>query len=188
MRERAIPTQNTSEHARPSILIVDDEREVVALLGDLLGEQLYQVRSAADGITGFQSAVATPPDLILLDMHMPGMDGFAACRLLKSHAMTKLIPVIFLGAREGSDDRLTGMAMGGVDFVPKPWETTHLFERVRIHLELANLRRDAAVAAQPVLPMHEAQAALATAAMREIDDKPPAQLTPAGSTRALGTY
>jgi len=188
LKERAIPTQSKSEHARPAILIVDDEREVQSLLGGLLRGQQYQVRYASDGITGYQSALSIPPDLILLDLHMPGMDGFAACRLLKGNALTAGIPVIFLGAREHSDDRVTGLAMGGVDFLAKPCVPAEVFERVRIHLELASLRRDAAAQAAPAAPLREAEEVLATAAMRELEVQPSEPLTPAGSTRALGAY
>jgi len=162
------------------------------LLTDLLRRQLYHVRCASDGMAGYQAALASPPDLILLDVRMPGMDGFAACRLLKANPLTRHIPVIFLSALDEPDERVAGLAMGGVDFVAKPYHPAEVFARVRIHLELAGLRRAAATPTaltpppEPVL--HDPDEVVANAAMRLIDDNLAAPLTLASIARALGTY
>nr|WP_202413714.1 response regulator [Duganella sp. CY15W] len=181
----------TTEQARPGILIVDDEREELRFLTDLLRRQLYHVRSASDGMAGYQAALASPPDLILLDVRMPGLDGFAACRLLKANPVTHSIPIIFLSALDEPDERVAGLAMGGVDFVAKPYHPAEVFARVRIHLELSGLRRAAqptalTPAAMPAL--HDPDEVVATAAMRLIEDNLAAPLTLAGIARALGTY
>jgi DNA-binding response OmpR family regulator len=184
----------TTEPARPGILIVDDEREELRFLTDLLRRQLYHVRSASDGMAGYQAALASPPDLILLDVRMPGLDGFAACRLLKANPATRAIPVIFISALDEPDERVAGLAMGGVDFVAKPYHPAEVFARVRIHLELAGLHRaalaSAAVpAAAPAPPSHhDPDEVVAAAAMRLIDGNLAATLTLAGIARALGTY
>jgi DNA-binding response OmpR family regulator len=182
----------TSEQARPGILIVDDEREELRFLTDLLRRQLYHVRSASDGMAGYQAALAAPPDLILLDVRMPGMDGFAACRLLKANPVTRAIPVIFLSALDEPDERVAGLAMGGVDFVAKPYHPAEVFARVRIHLELAGLRRPGppSTALSPPAPPapHDPDEVVALAAMRLIEDNLGAALTLAGIARALGTH
>lgn len=179
----------TTTEARPGILIVDDEREELRFLTDLLRRQLYHVRTASDGMAGYQAALASPPDLILLDVRMPGMDGFAACRLLKANPVTRPIPVIFLSALDEPDERVAGLAMGGVDFVAKPYHPAEVFARVRIHLELAGLRK----AGPPPPPAaadapHDPDEVVAMAAMRLINDNLGTALTLAGIARALGTH
>nr|WP_267877416.1 response regulator [Duganella flavida] len=170
-------------------MIVDDEREELRFLTDLLRRQLYHVRSAGDGMAGYQAALASPPDLILLDVCMPGLDGFAACRLLKANPATRSIPVIFLSALDEPDERVAGLAMGGVDFVAKPYHPAEVFARVRIHLELAGLRKAAATPVPAPLPAaHDPDEVVAAAAMRLIDDNLGAALTLAGIARSLGTH
>jgi DNA-binding response OmpR family regulator len=191
-RERVILAYSTTEQVRPTILIVDDERDELRFLTDLLRRQQYHVYTACDGNAGYQSALATRPDLILLDVRMPKLDGFAACRLLKANPLTQAIPVIFLSALDEPDERVAGLAIGGVDFVAKPYHPAEVFARVRIHLELANLRRPApapaaALDAEPP-PSHNPDEVMATAAMRLIDDNLSVSLTLAGIARALGTY
>ena len=166
------------------------------------------MRSAADGAAGYQSALAQPPDLILLDVRMPVVDGFAACRLLKADPVTRDIPVLFLSALDDPDERVAGLAIGGVDFITKPYHPAEVFARVRIHLELAGMRAAAAVAvvaattvqpapapASNVSQLHpephfhpHPDAVMTDAAMRLIDDNLAAPLTLAGIARALGTY
>ena len=183
-----------NEKPRLSILIVDDEREELRVLTDLLRRQLYHVRTAQEGEAGYQSALDDPPDLILLDVNMPGgMDGFAACRLLKADPVTSRIPVLFLSALEDPDERVKGLAIGGVDFIAKPYHPAEVFARVRIHLELADLQAAARAAPPadptPALPAHpQPEEVMAIAAMRLIEDNLAAPLTLAGIARALGTY
>ena len=191
-----------TEKSRPSILIVDDEREELRVLTDLLRRQMYHVRSAVDGAAGYQSALAMPPDLILLDVRMPGVDGFAACRLLKADPVTRAIPVLFLSSLDDPDEKVAGLAMGGVDFIAKPYHPAEVFARVRIHLELAGLRAAAlapsfptaapAAMAPPAPPIQFAHPnpdeVMTNAAMRLIEDNLAAPLTLGGIARALGTY
>lgn len=121
---------------RPRLLLIDDDpgalRELVAILqGD------FEVQHALDGRSGLHRAQALRPDLILLDVVMPGADGHAVCRLLKADASTRDIPVIFLTGMHAVDDRLQGLALGAVDYVGKPFAAAEVRARVCVHLRLS---------------------------------------------------
>jgi len=188
----AIASFATHGQPRPRILIVDDSRDDQRILTELLRRQQYHVAVAFDGRQGYQQALATVPDLILLDVRMPMMDGFAACRLLKANRATEQIPVIFLTALGEPDERVAGLVLGGVDYVSKPYNPAEVFARVRIHLGLARQGRDAegAAAGDPAPPPvhHNPDEVMVTAAMRLIGDNLDAQLTLADIARRVGTY
>jgi DNA-binding response OmpR family regulator len=132
--------------AQPRLLLIDDRPEELAELTRLLRED-FALSWATDGHTGWQRAVAQRPDLILLDMQMPGADGLAVCRLLKSDPGTRDIPVIYVSSRGGSAaERLEGLRAGAVDFVAKPFDALELRERVRIHLPRPAVRPSPAAA------------------------------------------
>jgi DNA-binding response OmpR family regulator len=171
------------------ILVIDDAPEDIRSLLQVLRAQPWRVTLATTAQQGYQRAQLLAPDLILLDVRMPGMDGFAACRLLKANPVTRAIPVIFLSALDEPDERVAGLAMGGVDFVAKPYHPAEVFARVRIHLELAGLRRAGPPpsALTPPVP-HDPDEVVALAAMRLIEDNLGAALTLAGIARALGTH
>jgi two-component system, cell cycle sensor histidine kinase and response regulator CckA len=122
------------------IVVVDDEAESLALLTSVLVAEGYSVRPITSGEQAVASILASPPELILLDIRMPSMDGFDVCRELKARKLTRNIPVIFLSAASEVQDRVEGLRMGGVDFISKPFHRDELLARVRIHLELARLR------------------------------------------------
>jgi DNA-binding response OmpR family regulator len=182
----------TSEQARPGILIVDDEREELRFLTDLLRRQLYHVRSASDGMAGYQAALAAPPDLILLDVRMPGMDGFAACRLLKANPVTQDIPVIFLSGADADDDRILGLSIGGVDYVSKPFSPGELTARIQVHLNLARRQQQAppivAEDEQHMEAESDPDAVLVNAVKRLISDNLAALPGLAEIARSVGTY
>ena len=124
------------------ILIVDDIRENRELLGDMLGSSDYEVLVAADGPGALEVAGKwPPPDLILLDIRMPGMDGYDVCRRLKTDPATAAIPVIFLSALQEPGDKVTAFQAGGVDYISKPFRVEEVLARVRTHLELQSRRR-----------------------------------------------
>jgi two-component system sensor histidine kinase/response regulator len=128
--------------SRPcTILVVDDTptnlRVVVACL-EGLG---HTVVIAQDGEEGLQRAAFVRPDLILLDVLMPGMDGLETCRRLKSQDSTRAIPVIFMTALNGVDDKIAGFRAGAVDYVTKPLEVNELAARIATHLQLHALQR-----------------------------------------------
>lgn len=127
--------------ARFTVLAVDDMPENLALINDILGEH-YRIIAARDGRRALQLAASDPrPDLILLDLMMPGMDGYAVCRELKADQATADIPVIFVTARSETRDELRGFVVGAVDFISKPVSPPLLRARVQNHLELAVLNR-----------------------------------------------
>ena len=123
-----------------NILIVDDTPENLRLLKELLNASGLKVRPANSGELALKSAFRTPPDLILLDIRMPGLDGYEVCRRLKAEPKTKDIPVIFISAMGELRDRIQGFELGAVDFISKPFEREEVMVRVRTHLELHQMR------------------------------------------------
>jgi PAS domain S-box-containing protein len=127
---------------RGTILVVDDEPESLRVLAGILQQEGYTVRPANSGELALASIAAQPPDLILLDIRMPGLDGFEVCRRLKAEEAARNIPVIFQSAATDLADRLEGLRLGAVDYISKPFQREELLARVRTHLELALLRGD----------------------------------------------
>jgi two-component system cell cycle response regulator len=113
------------------ILVVDDIEANVRLLEAKLSAEYYEVISATDGITAMAMAAAEKPDIILLDVMMPGMDGFQVCRRLKEDAATRHIPVVLSTALDGRADRISGLEAGADEFLTKPIDDVVLFARVR---------------------------------------------------------
>ncbi|MCK9529865.1 MAG: response regulator [Gammaproteobacteria bacterium] len=131
--------QDTNASA-PEILIVDDTPGSLELLNDLLTSAGYVVRAAQDGRMALRSARARPPDLILLDIRMPHMDGYELCRLLKEDATTRVVPIIFLSALRETVDMVKGFSLGAVDYIAKPFQPDEVLARVRTHIELFHLQ------------------------------------------------
>lgn len=119
-----------------AILIVDDAPENLAVLRKLMVEQGYQTFVATSGERALKIARRVHPDLILLDVVMPGMDGLETCRQLKSHAPTQRIPVIFMSARTDTDDVVAGFDIGAVDYIGKPLRMAEVCARVRTQLQI----------------------------------------------------
>ncbi len=122
------------------ILAVDDTPASLRLLTEILSEEGYEVRSAINGEIALRSAFANPPELVLLDIRMPDMDGFEVCRRLKAVPETGDVPVIFVSAISDTDEKVQGFELGAVDFVTKPYQREELLARVRTHLEVTRLR------------------------------------------------
>ena len=127
-----------ADHGR--ILAVDDTPASLKLLTELLQAEGYVVRSAIQGELALQSALIDPPELVLLDIRMPGMDGFEVCRRLKAAPVTAHIPIIFVSALTDTEDKVRGFGLGAVDFVTKPYQREELLARMRTHLEVMRLR------------------------------------------------
>ena len=119
-----------------SVLVVDDTVENLRVLSDLLGEQGYEVRAVTSGRQALQAVEHDPPDLILLDITMPDMDGFEVCRRLRATEWSKDVPVIFLTALTATADKLRAFDAGGVDYVTKPFQFEEVLARVRTHVAL----------------------------------------------------
>ncbi|MCU7934827.1 MAG: response regulator [Candidatus Thiodiazotropha sp. (ex Dulcina madagascariensis)] len=122
------------------ILVVDDNPDNLHLLTDMLAGQGYVVRPAASGRFALRAVVARSPDLILLDFRMPEMDGIQVCERLKADEGLRDIPVIFVSALDDISDKLRGFAVGGVDFVVKPFTAEEVLARVDTHLALRDLQ------------------------------------------------
>ena len=122
------------------ILIVDDEPDTLVLLIGILTGEGYLVRPSDSGSLALASVKNSPPDLILLDMRMPVMDGLEVCRQLKARKESSEIPVVFVSGSTDAQARVEGLELGAVDFVIKPFDRAELLARVRTHLELSRLR------------------------------------------------
>ena len=121
---------------RADILIVDDSTTDLRLLMDMMMARKLRISVAFDGQKGYRQAELLQPALILLDVHMPGIDGFATCRLLKENPLTRFIPVIFLTVATDLAERLQGFAVGGVDYISKPFHEEEVLARIGVHLDL----------------------------------------------------
>lgn len=124
----------------PHVLIVDDNPDQVRFLISALRNAPYRVSIALNGDQGYARATALLPDLILLDVRMPGRDGIVIARLLKTNPSTRHIPIIFLSALTDQRERVAGLRAGGVDYIDKPFSIDEILERIRIHLALARRR------------------------------------------------
>ncbi len=131
----------SSEPESPVILVVDDDPTNVKVAIDALEAHAYEVVIARTGESALSRAKFAHPDLILLDVQMPGLDGFETCRRLKAEPSTTEVPVIFMTVRAETGDKVAGFAAGGVDYVTKPLQLDELVARVQAHLTIRFLQR-----------------------------------------------
>lgn len=124
----------------PLILIVDDVPKNIQVLGSILEKEECEIAIATDGNQALELIDEVLPDLILLDIMMPGMDGYEVCDRIKAAPKTKDIPVIFLTALIETKDIVKGFQTGAIDYVTKPFHSTELLARVRTHLDLKKAR------------------------------------------------
>ncbi|HDQ44057.1 MAG TPA: hybrid sensor histidine kinase/response regulator [bacterium] len=124
-----------------TILTVDDTPANIRLLTHYLEKQGYRVITAEDGFEGFKAAMQHHPDLILLDVMMPGTDGYEVCELLKAEEETKNIPVMFLTAKADVEDKIRGFEMGAVDYITKPFNLAEISTRVENQLTMKHIQR-----------------------------------------------
>lgn len=122
------------------ILIVDDVTDNIRLLSSVLKQHGHRVRMAVSGQMALTSAMTLPPDLILLDINMPGMNGYEVCQRLKAHESTRSVPVIFLSAMDDVLDKVKAFQAGAVDYVTKPFQTEEILARVQTHLTIRALQ------------------------------------------------
>src|SRR5512136_1942388 len=121
------------------ILVVDDTAANRQLLTNLLTEHGYTVYPASDGELAMEFIRTTLPDLILLDIRMPGMDGYEVCRRLKAHERTRSIPIIFISILEDEREKVKGFQAGAVDYITKPFQPEEVLARIGTHLRLREL-------------------------------------------------
>jgi len=131
----------TQEQPAPNILIVDDTPANLLLLVRMLTQRGYKPRTVLSGKLALEAARAEPPDLILLDIAMPEMNGYEVCEQLKADEALKDIPVIFISALHETLDKVKAFRVGGVDYVTKPFQFEEVFARVQTHLQLRRLER-----------------------------------------------
>lgn len=120
----------------PHILLIDDAPEEIRCTLNLLRTQPWRLSVASEAHQGYQRALALRPDLIVLDVHMPQMDGFSLCRLLREAPSTRQTPILFLSSANTPIERLEGLSLGAVDYIPKSYEPEEVLARIRIHLQL----------------------------------------------------
>ncbi|GAB4143006.1 MAG: hypothetical protein Fur0046_19840 [Cyanobacteria bacterium J069] len=123
------------------ILIVDDAPDNLRVLSAILARRGFKVRKALGGSSAIASAQANPPNLILLDVRMPEMDGYAVCQVLKDDPLTSQIPIIFISALNDVSDKLRAFNMGGVDYIIKPFQEAEVLARVETQIRLQKLQQ-----------------------------------------------
>lgn len=167
------PDSNIQYEVQQShLLLIDDNPDQLRLLVEALRGNAYRVSVAFDGFQGYDRALSLVPDLIVLDVRMPRMDGFALCRRLKANAATAHIPILFLSSADAIDERLTGLSGGAVDYILKPFEPEEVLARVQIHLSLAaryTAKADKRLSVELNSPMDD-DAVLVRAAQQELDE------------------
>ena len=134
-----MPNDTGTSQRQATVLVVDDIPANQKLLRETLEPEGYEVLLASDGGTAIEVAEGANPDIILMDVQMPGMDGFETCRRLKQVEATRAIPVIFITAREDTASTVEGFRAGSVDYITKPFKAEEVVARVRTHLEISRL-------------------------------------------------
>jgi len=134
---------------KKTVLTIDDEKDLIELVRYNLEKEGFRVRAALDGETGLAMALQEKPDLVLVDLMLPGMDGLEVCRRLRADSRTAAIPLIMLTAKADESDRVVGLELGADDYVTKPFSPRELTARIR-----ALLRRTAGYHEPPALLRH----------------------------------
>ncbi|NVD74188.1 EAL domain-containing protein [Duganella sp. BJB488] len=165
----------SEQHTKGEVLIVEDTPASLKLLSDLLTEAGYYVRQAPNGELALWTAQSRPPELILLDVRMPGIDGFEVCRRLKASPELSQVPVIFLSAQHDTDDKVRGFALGAVDFIAKPFQAEEILARTDAHVRLGRaqqaLAAERALLEERVAERTTELAALAASLEKEVEQR-----------------
>jgi len=125
-----------------NILIVDDTPDNLRLLSEMLSKRGYSVRSAISGSAAFMAVNTKLPDLILLDINMPNLNGYEVCKQLKANEATRDIPVLFLSAFNEAIDKVKAFEVGGLDYITKPFQVEEVLARVDTHLTLSRTQKE----------------------------------------------
>jgi two-component sensor histidine kinase/DNA-binding NarL/FixJ family response regulator len=153
------------------ILIADDSAANLRLLAGILAESGYSVREASDGAEALRLARSELPDLILLDVMMPFLDGFKVCQFLKSDAATRDIPVVFMTSLTETRDKIKGFQMGAADYIPKPFQSEEILARVKTLLSLHAMRKRLEARNAELLRTNDELASVNSALSREITER-----------------
>jgi CheY-like chemotaxis protein len=135
------PEVLVAEEYKADILIVDDVVANLRVLEGLLSGEGYKCRVARNGVTAIRAAESKPPDLIMLDITMPEMDGYEVCRRLQEIESVRRVPIIFVSALDNTTDKVKAFEAGGVDYVTKPFQAEEVLARVGTHVEMTRLQR-----------------------------------------------
>ena len=130
------------ENTRSDVMIVDDNPQNLRVLSTILKKKGYEIRPATGGQTALAAIDAKSPELILLDIMMPGMNGYEVCERLKKNEKTRDIPVIFITALDDVKDKIKAFAMGCVDYISKPFQEGEILARVKTQIRMGRLRQD----------------------------------------------
>jgi len=131
----------SSRAEKGNILLIDDQPNNLKLLSDLLEEQGYEVQQAINGLVALQAVAIASPDVILLDINMPELDGYTVCQRLKANPQTEEIPVIFISAFDEVWDKVKAFSVGGSDYITKPFKTVEVLVRVENQLKISRLQQ-----------------------------------------------
>ena len=143
-------------HQENTVLVVDDTRTNLQVLFDLLSQQGYRVAIAKNGETALERLQSYLPQLILLDVMMPGIDGFETCKRLKANPTTSDVPIIFMTALSDSVDKVKGLSLGAVDYITKPIQHEEVLARIQVHLQLRNVKTLEGMVAQRTAELTQA--------------------------------
>src|ERR671933_118341 len=173
-----------------NILIVDDVPENLRLLSTMLTEQGYKVRPVINGKLALNAAQLLPPELILLDIMMPELNGYEVCQQLKASVATREIPVIFLSALDDVSDKVKAFSVGGVDYITKPFQAEEVLARVKNQLSLRSLQEQLseqnALLQQEILVRQQAEEALKRTQAQLIQTEKMSSLVQVGVDRIQG--
>ena len=168
-----IMNSNQTEMRQGNILVVDDTPDNLRLLSAILTEEGYKVRKALNGSTALGTVQAAPPDLVLLDINMPGMNGYEVCEQLKAEESTRDIPIIFISALDDVLDKVKAFAVGGVDYITKPFQGEEVLVRVANQLTICHQKQQLQAQnlqlQQEIQVRQEAEAALRIAQQKSDD-------------------
>ncbi len=135
------PDNQITHHKTNTILIVDDNRDHLRVMTDYLTAQNFTILTTQNGETALEQTKTAEPDIILLDVMVPGIDGFEICRRLKDNQKTKDIPIIFMTALSDSVDKVKGFKLGAVDYITKPYHNEELLARIKTHLSIRDMHK-----------------------------------------------
>jgi eukaryotic-like serine/threonine-protein kinase len=143
LQSRSLPPDfRAPTSTKGDVLVVDDNPINLDLLSGMLSERQYRVRVATNGRRALAAARSVPPDLVMLDINMPEMDGYEVCRQLKADESTRDVPVIFISALDEAMDKVKAFESGGADYVTKPFQFEEVLARIENQLKLSRLQRD----------------------------------------------
>ncbi|NEQ40553.1 MAG: response regulator [Okeania sp. SIO3I5] len=135
-----VSSPTVSDSLKANILVVDDQPKNLKLLSHLLEEEGYEVQQAINGKVALKALTQSNPDIILLDIHMPELDGYTVCQKIKTAPETQDIPVIFVTALNESWDKVKGFSVGGSDYITKPFKIIEVLARVENQLKVRHLQ------------------------------------------------